>query len=84
MCLRLNYCHTGHRAAGNLTTQCISVDSLSSGAVEAVYQSPNKGRVSLNLLNSNNDTLIHVDARFDWYGWMNILVLNSKTANGGW
>ena len=60
------------------------MNSLSSGAVEAVYTSPNKGRVTLNLLNSNDDVLIHVDARFDWYGWMDVLVLNSKTAHGGW
>ena len=81
---RIKYFHTGHQAAENLTAQCITVNSLSSGAVEAVYKSPNKGRVSLNLLNNNNDTLIHVDARVDWYGWSDILVLNSKTANGGW
>ena len=60
------------------------MNSLSSGAVEAVYISPNRGRVILNLLNSNNDTLIHVDARFSWSSWMDVLVLNSKAANDGW
>ena len=65
-------------------TQCIFVDAMTSGTVEAVYRSPNKGRVTLNILNSKMDILIQVDARFDWYGWKNNLVLNSKKANGKW
>ena len=71
-------------SAATFTKQNITVNSLSSGVVEAVYRSPNKGRVTLNLLNSNDDVLLHVDARFDWYGWMDVLVLNSRTAHGGW
>ena len=75
---------TAPAAIQSFTTQSIFVGAMKSGAVEAVYRSPNKGRVHLNLLNSKKDILIHVDARFNWFGWRNILVLNSKPANGGW
>ena len=57
---------------------------MTSVAVEVVYQSTNKGRVSLNLYNNRKDVLLVVDARFNWYTWRNVLVLNSKPANGGW
>ena len=60
------------------------MNSLTSGAVEAVYQSPNKGRVSLYLLNGNGDVLIVMDARFDWEDETNYLVLNSKHAGQPW
>ena len=60
------------------------MNSLTSGAVEAVYQSPNKCRVSLYLLNGNEDVLIVIDARFDWEGEKNKLVLNSKRAGKPW
>ena len=75
---------TAPAAIQSVTKQSIFVKSMTSGAVEAVYRSPNKGRVTLNLINSKKDILIHVDARFNWYGWRNILVLNSKAASGGW
>ena len=52
--------------------------------MEVVYKTPNKGRVSLFFRNSNGDILITIDARVDWYGWENILVLNSKPAHGSW
>ena len=71
-------------AVQSTTTQSISVNSLTSGAVEAVYQSPNKGRISLYLLNGNEDILIVIDARFDWEGEKNRLVLNSKRAGQPW
>ena len=75
---------TASAAIQGVTTESIFVNSMTSGAVEAVYRSPNKGRVSLNLLNSKKDVLIHVDARFNYLGERNVLVLNSKAANGGW
>lgn len=52
--------------------------------MEAVYQTPDKGRVSLFLRNPNDDILIVIDARVDWYSWKHTLVLNSKTAHGSW
>ena len=55
-----------------------------SGGVKVVYSSPNKGRVTVNLMNANGDILIQIDARFDWYTWKNILVLNSKKVDGNW
>ena len=64
--------------------QTISVNSMTSGEVEVVYQSPNRGRVSLYLYNSNQDVLIVIDARYDWEGEKNKLVLNSKHANAPW
>ena len=57
---------------------------MTSGGVIVIYSSPNKGRVTVNLLNANGDILIHIDARFDWYTWKNILVLNSKKVDGNW
>ena len=71
-------------AVQSTTTQSISVNSMTSGALEAVYQSPNKGRISLYLLNGNEDILIVIDARFDWEGEKNRLVLNSKRAGQPW
>lgn len=71
-------------AIQNAIKQSISVNSLTSGAVEAVYRSPNRGRVILNLLNSRKDILIHIDARFHWLSDFDTLVLNSKTAKGQW
>ena len=55
-----------------------------SGAVEAVYQSPNGGRVGLVLRNANGDIVVSYVARFDWYGWNNILVVDSKSLDGRW
>jgi len=57
---------------------------ITTGTVEVVYISPNKGRVTINLMNSNEDILIHIDARFEWYSWKQKLILNSKTADGIW
>ena len=54
------------------------------GVVDVVYLSPDKGRVTVNLMNANDDVLIHIDARFDWYTWKNILVFNSMKAGGEW
>ena len=66
------------------TEQTISVDPMTSGEVEVVYQSPNRGRVSLYLYNSNQDVLIVIDARYDWGVAKNTLVLNSKFADQPW
>ena len=53
-------------------------------AVDAVYISPPKGRVFVDLMNANDDILLRIDAIFEWYGWKNIVVLNSKKADGDW
>ena len=60
------------------------MNSLTSGAVEAVYQFPNKGRISLYLLNGSGDVLIVMDARFDWEDETNYLVVNSERAGQPW
>lgn len=52
--------------------------------MEAVYQTPDKGRVSLFVRNYRNDIVIVIDARVHWYGWENKLVLNSKPVHGSW
>lgn len=67
-----------------IVSQKISVEPMTCGAVEAVYQSPNKGRVVLYLRNNNTDILITVSARFHWYTWKNSLNLNSKPADHPW
>jgi len=65
-------------------SQSIVVEPLSSGGLEAVYRSPNKGKVTLNLYNEHEDILLHIDARFDWEGEKNRLVLNSRRAGQPW
>nr|4AGG_A Chain A, GALECTIN [Cinachyrella]4AGG_B Chain B, GALECTIN [Cinachyrella]4AGR_A Chain A, GALECTIN [Cinachyrella]4AGR_B Chain B, GALECTIN [Cinachyrella]4AGR_C Chain C, GALECTIN [Cinachyrella]4AGR_D Chain D, GALECTIN [Cinachyrella]4AGV_A Chain A, GALECTIN [Cinachyrella]4AGV_B Chain B, GALECTIN [Cinachyrella]4AGV_C Chain C, GALECTIN [Cinachyrella]4AGV_D Chain D, GALECTIN [Cinachyrella] len=64
--------------------QSIKVDPMKSGGLGVVYRSPDKGRVSLYLYNDGEDILLVVDARFDWRGEQNVLVLNSKFAGGEW
>ena len=49
--------------------------------ITVAYLSPDKGRVTVNLLSAEDDHVLHVDARFDWYGWYKILVLNSAVGS---
>ena len=58
-------------------THSIGVDTLKVGqTVKVTYIAPDKGRVYVNLL-SNNDHVLHADTRYDWYGWIKTLNLNS-------
>ena len=63
----------------------INVDTFKIG-YEASYEikaAPNTGRVSFDLIDDINQKIIlHVDARYNWYSWNNVLVLNGY--NGGW
>ena len=54
------------------------------GGLVVEYSSPTEGRVFVNLFNDNEDIVLQVDARFDWHGWKNVVVLNSKKADGQW
>ena len=54
------------------------------GIVRVVFIAPDKGRVTVNLMNANDDILIQIDTRFDWNTWTNTVVLNSKKADGAW
>lgn len=54
------------------------------GIVRVVFIAPDKGRVTVNLMNANDDILIQIDTRFDWNTWTNTVVLNSKRADGEW
>ena len=64
----------------------ITLDKFGVGsAVEATFIAPNKGRVSVNLINEAEDKIIlHVDARYNWYTWMNTLILNAYEEGVGW
>ena len=69
----------------NPTTVTHSIDlvneTLTVGqTITVAYLSPDKGRVTVQLLSAENHVL-HVDARFDWYGWYKILVLNSAVGS---
>ena len=57
----------------------------------AVYTAPGDGRTTINLLDEDGGVVLHMDYRFEWGGnpsigkpWEDILILNSKPANGGW
>ena len=54
---------------------------MKSGAVEAVYISPDEGRVGLVLYNEAGDIVVSYVARFSWRDWSNVVVLNSREAN---
>ena len=59
----------------------VGVESLTTGqTVEIVYKSPNSGRVYVNLENSVNDVVLHVDARYNWRD-VRTLVLNTYQYN---
>ena len=64
----------------------ITVHDFGSGyAVEGTFRSPQAGRVTLNLVDDSEDNIIlHVDARYNWYTSKEVLVLNTHTVNGGW
>ena len=63
-------------------TYSIDVETLTVGqTITVAYLSPDKGRVTVNLLSAENDHVLHIDARFDWYGWYKILVLNSAVGS---
>ena len=64
----------------------ITLHDFGSGyAVEGTFRSPQAGRVTLNLMDESEDNIIlHVDARYNWYTSKEVLVLNTHTVNGGW
>ena len=60
-------------------------------SITAVYTAPGAGRTTINLLDTNGGVVLHMDYRFDWgqnprtkKPWEDILVLNTKPANGWW
>ena len=54
-------------------------------AVGAYYVAPNKGRVSLNLIDEAEENIVlHVDARYRWSSAVDSLVLNTYEAGVGW
>ena len=57
---------------------------MSTGAVEVVYQSPDGGRVGLVLFNEEGDIVVSYVARFNWKGWKNTLVVDSKSLDRRW
>ena len=64
----------------------ITLHDFGSGyAVEGTFRSPQAGRVTLNLMDESEDNIIlHVDARYNWYTSKEVLVLNTHAVNGGW
>ena len=58
--------------------------ALEGGIIKLSFTNPNKGRINLNFLSKNNDNLMHMSIRFDWYTWKKVLVLNSRKAGKPW
>ena len=52
--------------------------------MEFMFLTPDKGRVNIDLLNKDDDDLLQLSIRFDWYTWKKILVLNHKKAGQPW
>ena len=78
--------HGGGVTETNQTAVTHSIDlvneTLTVGqTITVAYLSPDKGRVTINLFSAEDDHVLHVDARFDWYGWYKILVLNSAVGS---
>ena len=74
------------------TNHYVEVESFGVGqSATAVYTAPGDGRTTINLLDANGGVVLHMDYRFEWgrnprtgEPWEDILILNSKAANGGW
>ena len=63
-------------------THSIGVETLTIGqTIKVAYLSPDKGRVTVDLISAGNDRVLHVDARFDWPGWYKTLILNSAVGS---
>ena len=64
----------------SVPTRFIILDKFNvDNSVECVYKAPDKGKCTLNLLTEEDeDIAFHVDARYDWKGDVNTLVLNSR------
>ena len=70
----------------NQTTVTHSIDVVNDAltvgqTITVAYLTPDKGRVTVQLLSAENDHVLQVDARFDWNGWYKILVLNSAVGS---
>ena len=78
--------HTANAQEFGVYNRHIVLDDFGVGsAVKMTYLAPNKGRVSLNLMDEvENSIVLHVDARYDWSYSVEKLVLNSYSANVGW
>ena len=64
----------------------IVLDDFRVGSVvEVTYVAPSTGRVTLNLKDTvGKNTVLHVDARYNWSSEVKKLVLNSHKAGEGW
>ena len=63
----------------------LAVEPLTTGQiVEVVYKSPDYGRVYVNLEDTINNVILHVDARYVWYSDVNTLVLNTYDYQNRW
>ena len=59
------------------------IEPLQTGqAIEIVYISPDKGRVTVNLDDSDNVVPLTIDTRYEWNDWKESLNLNSKGRSG--
>ena len=63
----------------------LAVEPLTTGQiVEVVYKSPDYGRVYVNLEDTINNVILHVDARYVWFNNVNTLVLNTYDYQNWW
>ena len=60
----------------------VDIETLTAGqTVKVVYKSPDAGRVYVNLQDSMSQVVLHIDARYDWNGEVQILVLDTFQNN---
>ena len=61
------------------STHVIDDHSLTVGqTLKVTYIAPDKGRVYVNLLSNTYSYLVlHIDIRYEWYGWIKTMSLNS-------
>ena len=59
------------------------IEPLQTGqAIEIVYVSPDKGRVTVKLDDSDRVVPLTIDTRYEWYTWKRSLNLNSNDGSG--
>ena len=59
-------------------------EALDGGSVKFSFVMPDKGIIHINFMSKNNDYLLHMSIRVNWYKWKEVFVLNSRKADQPW
>ena len=85
MCLHLSNNYVISTIAAAVTSPSNEKhEELDSGSMEFTFRTPDKGKVDFNLFSKNDDIILQVSIRFDWYQWKNVFVLNHKKVGQPW